>query len=110
MAKKINSNYTWARIYIASPKSSLYDEVIENKYFRPEYRWNELVAVDTPNLPLEKITKLHKKMGREFNKMIFKQAFINVVQKRSSPSENVKNLLNWAKWNYNFAHGTAKKS
>ncbi len=98
LAKRIRSNYSWIRIYIGSPRSPLYDEVIEKKYYRQDCKWEGLVAVETPDLSLETIVKSRNKIEKEFTKITFKRVLSDIFVMHEPPILVMKNLLNLVKY------------
>lgn len=98
LAKKIRSNYSWIRIYIGSPRSPIYDEVIEKKYYRKDCKWEGVVGVETPELPLETIVSLRKKIEKEFNKITIRRVFSDFFAMNESPMIVIKNVLNLGKY------------
>ncbi len=98
LAKKIRSDFTWGRIYIASPRSPIYDEVIKNKYYRPQYEFEGIVAVETTEYSLEEKVKYYKKMNTEFFKITMKNLFLSFVPKNKPTFETIKNIINIGKY------------
>ena len=97
LAKRIRSNYTWSRVLCTQPRSEIYDEIIEKKYYRAEYEWEGVVAVETPDLSLEKIVELDNKMGAEFAKITIKRALSDMFTRRKAFLKGMKNFIIWAK-------------
>jgi len=98
LAKKIKANYSWVRIYIGSPKSPMYDEVIKKRYYRKGYKWEGLVAVETPELSLEKISELHVMIKRELFKICIKGILSDMIVNYKNSYNNIRNFLNFIKY------------
>ncbi len=101
LARKIRSDYTWPRIYIGSPRSPIYDEVIQKKYYRAGYEWEGYVAVETSELTIEKKAMLYNKLQKEFMKITFKKMLSDFVSNKTSFLETSTNFLNLIKYYFN---------
>jgi radical SAM superfamily enzyme YgiQ (UPF0313 family) len=99
LAKKIRSNYTWGRIYISTPRSPIYDEIIKNKYYRAKYQFEGFVAVETPEYSLEQKVKYYEKMKKEFFKITIKNLLSSLAPQNKPTLEKMNNILNACKYN-----------
>jgi len=98
LARKIRSNYSWARIYIGTPRSPIYEEIIKKKYYRKECNWEGIVAVETPHLSLEKKAELHDQMEKEFTRITFKRMFSDAIFHKTPLYKTSKKFINYAKY------------
>lgn len=93
LARRIRPNYAWARIYIGSPRSPIYEEVIKKKYYRKDYSWEGVVAVETSQLSLEKKAELYGQMNKEFTRITIKRIFSDAIFHKTSLYKTLRNII-----------------
>jgi len=97
LAKKIRPDHVWPRVFIGTPKSKIYDEIIEKKYYRKGCEWQGLVAVETKEFPIEDILKYHKMLDDAFIGIMLKKKFFDILTGRENLIKSSKDILNWLK-------------
>lgn len=97
LAKKIKADHIWPRIFIGTPKSKIYDEIIKKKYYRPGYEWQGYVAVETKEFSVEDTAKYQKMLDKEFTKIMLKRRICDLVSGKKNFLNSLKDLQNWIK-------------